>query len=136
MPCCPTKGSEYLTGGLTERERPRTSICGRADALMWARQWGIRRRSAEQSSFQVRSGHALRLCNIGEDGRDGSDAERSAAPLTAKGTTLSDDAYATWLEEHTWSFSRVRARDRDRTDTRGLVAPATGSGQLAPWDIE
>lgn len=29
----------------------------------------------------------------------------SIAPLTAKGTTLSDDAYATWLEEHTWAPS-------------------------------
>ena len=29
----------------------------------------------------------------------------SIAPLTAKGATLSDDAYATWLEEHTWAPS-------------------------------
>ena len=29
----------------------------------------------------------------------------SVAPLTAKGTAMSDDASATWLEQHTWSPS-------------------------------
>jgi len=29
----------------------------------------------------------------------------SIGPLTAKGTTPSDDAYATWLEENTWAPS-------------------------------
>ena len=33
------------------------------------------------------------------------DPRRSIGPLTAKGTALTDDAYATWLEQHTWAPS-------------------------------